>query len=101
MVRRDLEDSAEVHFRDRGYYALSAWSFAGRTPDEIARAVGTDSLPHARMRASTVGRLRANGFEVDKSEPPPGHVDIRLDGPLSDTSAVALEASFGAPLRNP
>jgi hypothetical protein len=101
MLRDDLARSAEANYRDRGEYALSFWSFAGMTASEIAVKVGTDDLPHSKLRASTVGRLRAAGFEVVSSEPPSGHVDVKLPGPVTDAIANDLDVGFDPPIVNP
>lgn len=101
MPRRDLEISAEANYRYRAEHALSCWSFVGKTAGEIAVAVGTDDLPHGKLRASTAGRLRAVGFEAVSSEPPPGHVDVKLPGPVTDAIANDLELAFDPPIVNP
>jgi hypothetical protein len=105
MATESLSVSAEENFRDTGVYAVSMWSIPGMSPSEIARAVGSTWLPHGQIRASTIGRLRAAGFEVRPSpanpNEPQGHVDVILDRPLSEEAATALRATFDQPERNP
>ena len=101
MAFDDLKRAAEAHYRQHGVYALSMYSRPDLTAAEIAQVVGGEALPHQQMRASTVGRLRGNGFEVVPSEPPPAHVDVLLQGPLTEEVAAALVATFNPPEPNP
>jgi hypothetical protein len=100
-----LRISAEANYRDEGLYAVSMWSLPGLDAADIAREVGTEELPHGQIRASTVGRLRAAGFEVVRSEPvpgrAPGHVDVILARPLTEEAADALRAEFDPGQPNP
>jgi hypothetical protein len=105
--REGLISSAEAHYRDRGEYALTVWSFPDKTAKDIVFAVGDESFPHGKIRVSTAGRLRSVGFEVIPSEAnqaePPGHVDVKpnFNQPLHDASADAFIAAFDPPIPNP
>lgn len=93
--------AAETHFEDTGAYGLSSWSIPGKTAAEVAEVVGTEALPHPKMRACTVGELRSAGFEVRPTPPPEAHVDIDLPGALTPGLHAALDDVFGPPEPNP
>ena len=98
MFPADLETGALTHYDEFGRYALSVYSLPGRTGDEIAVLV---PLPHSKIRESTVGRLRAAGYEVVPSPGPPGHADLRVPNPPSRGDWQALDALFDPPRPNP
>ena len=92
-----LETNAQTYYDEFGEYALSVYSLPGRSADEIALLA---SLPHAKIRASTVGRLRAAGYRVVPSPGPPGHADLELPDPPTEDDWRALDALFDPPRRN-
>jgi hypothetical protein len=79
---------------------LSVCSLPDMTAEQIAEAVGTERLPHSRMRATTVETLRSHGYEVVASDWP-GHATIALRGPASEQDWQNLQKSFGEPMDNP
>lgn len=81
-------------------YGLSVWSLPAMSAEEVAQAVGTDDLPHKRMRATTVGALATRGYEVVPSGPP-SHATIVFPGPPTYDDWQNLQQSFGDPIDNP
>lgn len=64
--RRSVQENARDHHELRGEYALSVFSLADATVEEIAQVA---ALPNAKIRVTTVGELRAAGFDpVPKAE---------------------------------
>ncbi len=98
MSAADLSLGAQTHFDAEGAYALSVFSVPGKTADEIARGV---PLPHSMIRESTVGRLRAAGYDVVSSLGPPGHADLILPNPPTDDDWQALDKTFDAARPSP
>ena len=91
MLSADLAISAQSHHDAEGSHALSVFSRAGMTADELSRAV---PLPHSMIRESTVGRLRAAGYDVVTSPGPLGHADLVLPNPPTDDDWRLLDESF-------
>ena len=93
-----LETNAQTHYDEFGEYALSVYSLPDRSADEIALLA---SLPHAKIRVSTVGRLREAGYPVVPSPGPPGHADLELPHPPTEGDWRVLDALFDPPRPNP
>lgn len=72
--------------------------FGGTDPEEIARIA---MAPQGKMRLSTVGRLRASGFDVYRDEPPEGHLGLRWTGMPDDKELEDLISLFEEPVENP
>lgn len=98
MLPADFARGVQSHFDTEGVYALSVFSTARRTADEIAIAV---PLPHPKIRTSTVGRVRAAGYDVVSSPGPPGHADLLLRKPPTDDDWRTLDRIFDVPRANP
>lgn len=98
MTAADLERSVQIHFDSEGSYALSVFSVPGARTDAIAVGV---PLRHSKIRQSTVGRVRAAGYDVVSSAGPPGHADLVLPNPPTDEDWTALDAAFDPPCPNP
>ena len=98
MLPTDLALGAESHFDQEGFYALSVFSVPGQTADEIATGV---PLPHSAIRESTVGRVRAAGYDVVPSPGPPGHADLLFAAPPTAADWRMLNEIFDPPHRNP
>lgn len=102
MDRERTIKSAEAAFREIGVYGLSVWSVAGLTASEIVRHARTHDtetqryLPHAQIRASTVGQLRRHGFDLEPDSPS-GHYLLTIRTPPVDDDWDALEQEFGEP----
>lgn len=94
MLRADLVLGAQAHFDSEGLHALSVYSAPGRTAAEIAVGV---PLRHSKIRTSTVGRVRAAGYDVVSSPGPPGHADLVLP---TDDDWSALDSAFDPPRPN-
>lgn len=94
MLPAGLALSVQSHFDTEGVYALSVFSVPGKTADEIVSGV---FLPHSTLRESTVGRLRAAGYDVVSSPGPPGHADLILPNSPTDDDWQALDETFDAP----
>lgn len=98
MLPADLVLGAQAHFDSEGVHALSVYSVPGRTAAEIAVGV---PLRHSKIRTSTVGRVRAAGYEVVSSPGPPGHADLVLPTPPTEDDWSALDSAFDPPRPNP
>ena len=98
MLRADLVLGAQAHFDSEGIHALSVYSAPGRTAAEIAVGV---PLRHSKIRTSTVGRVRAAGYEVVSSPGPSGHADLLLPTPPTENDWSALDSAFDPPRPNP
>lgn len=94
ILRRATKDRGRL-----GTYGISA--FAGWTPETtLAEVVGASGLVFDVVQTSTVGRLRAAGFEIARSFRWP-HCTIDLgDDPTEDTAA-RLVGLFNSPVANP
>src|SRR5438552_2320289 len=81
MEPRTMEINAYTAYDETGEYSLSVASLPEADIDTIARVA---NLPYPQVRVSSVGRIRAAGYEVVPSEPPPAHADLRLGGIPTD-----------------
>ena len=97
MLPVDLALGAQTHFDHEGFYAISVFSSPGRTADEIATSV---PLPHAAIRESTVGRVRAAGYDVVSSPGPSGHADLVFSTRPTETDWRTLDEIFDLPRPN-
>jgi hypothetical protein len=88
------DDPANV----RGDFAISACSLPNMSAEDLAR-IG--QVPHPRIRETTVGRLRAAGYDVIRDEPPQGHALIMLPRLPTDRDYVTISALFDPPRLNP
>src|SRR4051812_24908033 len=79
-----LRESAADCFAKTGTCGLSVCSLPDLSAEEIAIEVGTGRLPHPTMRRSTVGALRAVGFDVVPSGHY-GHATLKLPDAPTDT----------------
>lgn len=82
----------------RGDFAISACSLPDTSADDLAR---TCRVPHPRIRETTVGRLRAAGYDVVRDEPPEGHALIMLPRLPTDRDYVSISELFGPPRLSP
>lgn len=98
MQPRDMHVNAYTHYDHTGEFALSVFAVPGWTIEEITRAAG---IPNGQIRGATVGRILDAGYEIVRSQPPPGHADIRLPNPPTDQDWVALRDVFDDPIQNP
>lgn len=100
--RRSVQENARDHHELRGEYALSVFSLADATVEEIAQVA---ALPNAKIRVTTVGELRAAGFDpVPKGRAGHAHVVLADDknatidrfvgcfAPVIDNPALAGDA---------
>ena len=62
-------------------YELSFFGGNDMTEEEIARIA---QRPNPRMRVSSFGRLRSQGFEPYRDEPPEAHLGLNFDEWPSD-----------------
>ena len=89
-----LRDNAEVTLAMEGVWGISAFGGVEMDPGELADGIG---LPHPKYRYCTVGELKAAGFDVEESPPPPYHVTIHL-GDDADGMAIARLATVLGPV---
>jgi hypothetical protein len=93
-----MQRSAQDEFELNGQYALSVAADASMTLQALAVA---NQTPHSRIRKTTVGRLRAAGFDVTPPKGEKRHADLILPNPPTDEVWEALEAAFDPPEPNP
>ena len=93
-----LHKSALAEHDDSGTLGISAVSRPDMTADEIAFL---GEIPHPKLRETTVGALRAAGYDVIPDEPPPGHALITLPAIPADEDYVAISDLFGPTRPNP
>ena len=72
-------------------WAWSFWCAPGKTADEIALVADFDNDV---IRESTVGQIRAAGFEVESDSASDDHCKIKLPGPPSDADCKRLRDAF-------
>lgn len=80
-----------------GFYGLSFWGDDGLSVDEIAALA---RLPNARIRVSTVGRLRALGLELSRFGRYP-HLTLRFEISPTDEELAELAKTFDSDIPNP
>ena len=100
MKRGPMEARVRKDHEKLGMYALSCCcSSSVYDRDELARIA---QMPHRELRASTVERIRAAGFEISATPTHnnPTHATLRLPEPLRDEDWDALEAAFDDPVPN-
>lgn len=97
-ARADVEEQAEDEFEENGRYAISCGADADMTLDELAMA---NQRPNRLIRKSTVGRLRAAGFDVMPPTGPTRHSDLLFPGPVTDELFAAFEDAFDDAEPNP
>ncbi len=95
MTIGDLGRSALRHFLKRDQFALSVYSGKGRGKASLAA-----NVMHQQIRASTVGAIRAAGFEVIV-DGRPDHCLILFPNEPSQEDLERLTGCFGAPEPNP
>jgi hypothetical protein len=86
-----------------GRYGLSVGCRPSLTANEIAEVRGTNRLPHPKMRAGTVGRLRNVDWEVilDENDEGPAHaLAIKNQMPTLAELDAAVQ-TFGEAQPNP
>jgi hypothetical protein len=97
-VPETLRKTALAHHDERGDFAISAVSRAGATADELA---SLGALAHPKIRETTVGRIRAAGYDVISDELPEGHALIMLPRLPADDDWTAISDLFDPPRLNP
>jgi len=95
-----LSKTALAHYDECGDFAISVRSRPGATADDLAR-VDPPMITYARLRETTVGALRAAGYNVIPDEPPPAHALIMLPRLPTDEDYEAVSTAFGEPRANP
>jgi hypothetical protein len=103
MKLRDYINAVLNHYRKYQEYALTVWCLPGLDAHEVAHELGTDYLPHGKFMETTVGRVRAAGFELMLSPKeqgyPEGHCDLFCEP--SEEDWQRLRPLFGEPMTNP
>ena len=79
--------------------AISARSLPGMTADDLASV--EPPLVHPKLRETTVGELRAAGYDVTRDGPPPAYALIMLPRLPADEDYDTVSAAFSAPRENP
>lgn len=95
-----LTVAVETHYQETGgrEYAFSVASFPGLSADELAHRA---RVANRQMRETTVGALRADGYEVVLTDEPTAHADLVLPSAPSENHWTRLRAIFGPPRSNP
>lgn len=97
MVLETLCGSVKESIEEDGYYNLCFWGENNMTIEEIARA---SLIRNGQMRVSTVGRVRALGYEPYATDPWP-HLEVRFEAEPTDDELEALVRAFEEPIPNP
>jgi hypothetical protein len=92
-----MSEDAQTEQRRIGYPGLSVRAAVDITVEQLVRA--SFSLPHNRIRVSTVGRLRQGGFSLRKL---PGlhHYNVVINS-LGPQTMERLTDLFDEPIPNP
>jgi hypothetical protein len=99
LSSESMDTSVNTHFDEFGEYALSVSCRPGLTADGIAQEAG---IPHPKLRESTVGAIRAIGYDVLASEQHgPAHAEVAFSYPPGDADWEALQGVFGPARPNP
>lgn len=84
-----LRSSAGRPVKRHGFYGLSMFAFPDADADEVARSA---RIPHEEICESTVGDIRAAGFEVERTFRKAGHCSLKFaDEPTEEELATVLE----------
>lgn len=97
MRMDDLWAAAETCLAEKGFYGLSVWGAPEATALDLVQA---GNIRHGKIRRSTAGRLRTEGFPVEPTGPP-RHCTVYLGGLLTDNVLEKFEAAFDPPEPNP
>lgn len=93
-VKRSIESSIVLGEGAR----LSFFGENGASPAEIADIGGA---PNGQMRVCRIGVLFGGGFEIERDEPPPGHLAVKWEETPSDEELKRLIGLFDEPIENP
>jgi hypothetical protein len=93
-----LRKTALAHHDERGDFAISAFSLPDADAETLAHL---GALAHPRIRETTVGRIRAVGYDVVPDPPPDGHALIMLPRLPTDTDWTTVADTFDPPRQNP
>jgi hypothetical protein len=93
MRSKSLLISATTHYEESRCteWAWSFWCAPGKTADEIAAEA---DFAHDVICESTVGRIRAAGFEVESDSSSDDHCKIKLSGEPTDADCKRLRDAF-------
>lgn len=99
MTSQNLTDNAKIVYGDLGRWGVCVGSY----PDMTAEDIATDMKYRGRnMRVSTIGELRAAGFDViPDPEEGPVHALVTLPEPPSEAQWEHLRSCFGPRQPNP
>jgi hypothetical protein len=95
MTAGDLARSAHRHFLKRNQFALSVYSREARDKASLAA-----NVMHQQIRVSSVGAIRAVGFDVI-SDGRPDHCLILFPNEPSQEDLERLTGCFSEPEPNP
>jgi hypothetical protein len=95
--------NAEGHFLETNVHAVSCFAAADLSVEEIAKvAYEQGRLAHGQITTSTIGALRAAGFQPMEAPVDDPHVDIYLgEHPADDSTWARLAELFDDPQPNP
>jgi hypothetical protein len=110
MDREQTVDKAVSAFPIWGTNGLSVWSASGLSADDIVRLARSFDdptadppkryMPNGQVRVSTVGQLRARGFEL-LPDSPFGHYLLAIPTPTAEDDWEALQEEFGPARKSP
>jgi hypothetical protein len=94
-----LQKTALRHYDVHGEFAISVRSKEGLTANELAAI--DPPLAYPRIRETTVGAVRAVGYDVVRDEPPPAHALVMLPSIPADDDYLKISSALGEPRDNP
>lgn len=92
--------TAETSMRQYGFYGVSVFAATGLSIEELVRQIPELSPDrYKQLRTSTVGSIRAAGFELLATQDWP-HFDVELPD-VAEGTIERLRNCFGPPFPNP
>jgi hypothetical protein len=103
MGSPSLRSNAYGSYEELGLWALSVWSYPDMEPEEVAeeaRRVDEMALPQGKLRFSTAGRIRSEGYELIATNQR-GHYSLVVPEEPDEAVWEDLRSIFDETRRNP
>jgi hypothetical protein len=97
MALVTVRESVDTGYEQESDYNLSFWGENGYSYVEL---LAVAPRPNGQIRLSTIGALRALGYDPFRSDPWP-HVTVRFEAEPTDDELERLIDVFGEPIPNP
>lgn len=98
-----LLEAASLAWDRHGKYVLSVYALAPEdgeaTEDVVGRIVEVSQLPNGKVRTTTAGALRAQGFALEQS-PPDAHYHVVLADQPDEDAIGRFEQTLDPPIKN-